>query len=269
MMHENISLGGCPVIRRPEGIYYDGQRVIRLGLGDVGDLYAYRQEWEPFIKAHLDLWREMNDRFENSPDVKRCPLGIFDNSKIQNLEPVWKSWCGSLALTRMMVSTTDPRGILPRWNAWKNKSSAQITAGAADMLAWLQDVVVQVGGADKDKLVAIAKQWGIEIKLPDLPTFSTQQEIIARTEGAYTATKGVLQLLGYGAGEQILQAADVEQAVAKGLTDTAKEIPQTTRWIGIAAAVTAVVVGGILLVYYVPRREPPSPPRREPLPAYG
>jgi len=281
MMNETVFLAGCPVVR-PEGIYYEGRRVIRLapnsGLGDVGDLFAYRQEWEPFIKAHIDLWRNLNDRFEEAErtsfvgntEKKPCPAGIFTPDQIPAMS--WgggKSWCSALSLTRMMVSTTDPRGILPRWNAWNSKSSAQILAGAADMLSWLQSVVLQVGGPDKDKLLSIAKEWGLEsnIKLPELPSFSTQQEIIARTEGAYTTTKGLLQLIGYGAGEQILTAANVEQAVSKGLTDTAKELPQTTRWIGIAAVVTAVVVGGILIVYYKPRREPERPERSYALPA--
>jgi len=32
MVNETVFLGGCPIIK-PEGIYYDGRRVIRLGLG--------------------------------------------------------------------------------------------------------------------------------------------------------------------------------------------------------------------------------------------
>ena len=40
-----------------ELVHYGGRPVMlaRLGVGDdtsVGDLLAYRQEWEPFIKAH-------------------------------------------------------------------------------------------------------------------------------------------------------------------------------------------------------------------------
>jgi len=258
MNGETLFLGDCPIIR-PEGIYYDGRRVISLGIGDVGDLFSYRQEWEPFIAAHLALWRDMNARFENSPDVSKCPPGIFTEAQIKNPDPVWQSWCAALALTRLQTSTTDPSGILPRWNAWANKSSAQILAGAPDMLKWLQDVVVQVGGADKDKLVQIAKTWGLEIKLPDLPTFSTQQEVIARTEGAYVTTKGILQILGYGTGETIKLAGDVTQAVAEGLSDTAKALPKAIPWMGMVFVAVAVVVGGALLVYYVPRRE--LPPR--------
>jgi hypothetical protein len=269
MINETLSLGvgECPVIR-PEGIYFGGRRVIALdpnlsglgsfGLGDVTDLLAYRREWEPFIAAHLELWRDLNRRFENSPDMTKCPPGIFKDSQIQSLDPVWRSWCAALALTRTQTSTTDPRGILPRWNAWKDKSSADIVAGASAMLAWHQDVVMGVGGPDKNKLVEIAKFWEIKIQLPDLPPLSTQQDIISRIQGAYIATKGVLQLFGYGAYDALVGTASVAQAVAQGLTDTAKEFPKTARWIGIAAGVAVAVVGGALIVYYIPRRSTPS-----------
>ncbi len=268
MINETVFLGGCPVILPGDGIYYDGRRVIALagvGLGDVGDLLAYRQEWEPFIQAHLALWRDLNNRFENSPDVTKCPPGIFTKDQIpKNIDPdpaanaVWRSWCGALALTRMMTSTTDPNGILPRWNAWAGKTSAQILAGASDMLTWLQEVVVNVGGPDKDRLVDIGKQWDIAIQLPELPSFSTQQEVIARIEGAYITTKGVLQILGYGVGETISGAANVTQAVSQGLTDSAKALPKALNWALIAGAVAVAVVGGALVVYYLPRRTEPA-----------
>ena len=277
MMNETVFLGECPVILPGDGIYYGGRRVIALagvGVGDVGDLIAYRQEWEPFIQAHLALWRDLNNRFENSPDVTKCPPGIFTKDQIsQNIDPdpaanaVWRSWCASLALTRMMTSTTDPNGILPRWNSWAGKTSAQILAGASDMLTWLQEVVVNVGGPDKDRLVDIGKQWDIAIQLPELPSFSTQQEVIARIEGAYITTKGVLQILGYGVGETISGAANVTQAVSQGLTDSAKALPKALNWALIAGAVTVAVVGGALIVYYVPRRNSPPPPPRQSLPA--
>jgi hypothetical protein len=261
MINETLSLGECPIIR-PEGIYYGGRRVIALdpglsgfGLGDVGDLLAYRQEWEPFIAAHLALWRRLNTLLENSSDAKQCPTGVFTDAQIdKNLNSTLHAFCASLALTRMYTSNTHPLGILTQWNAWKDKSSADIVSGAAAMLKWHQDVVMRVGGSDKDDLVEIAKLWDIDIQLPDLPSFSTQQEIIARIQGAYITTKGVLQIIGYGVGETLGMVSDATQAVAQGLTDTAKALPKTAHWLGIALGVTAAVVGGALIIYYVPRR---------------
>jgi hypothetical protein len=158
----------------------------------------------------------------------------------------------------MYTSDTYPPGILPQWNAWKGKSSSEILTGAGSMLEWHQDVVMKVGGPYKDELLKIAKLWGIEIRLPELPSFDKQQEIIARIEGAYIAVKGVLQVIGYGVGETLVKAGDVTEAVAEGLTETAKAIPKAVSspltWIGITAVLA--VVGGVLLVYYAPRRSP-------------
>ncbi len=254
-MNETVFLGGCPVIR-PEGIYLNGRRVIRIGmsgvgLGDVGDLLAYRQMWEPFIAAHLNMWRNMNEVLENNAVAKECPSGIFDASKMPNGS--LQSFCAALALTRIYTSATHPLGILTQWNAWKDKSSADIVAGAASMLESQQNVVLRVGNVYKDELVKIAKNWNIDIKLPDVPSFSLQQELQARIAGAYVTAKGVVQIIGYGAGEALMMVADTAQATAQGLKETAQDIPRTTRWVAIAVAVSAVVVGGALIVYYMPR----------------
>lgn len=248
-MNEMLFLGGRPVIR-PE--------LMGFALGDVGDLLAYRAEWEPFISAHLALWRRLNEDFEASVVSKECPSGIFDASKLQGLTPSLQSFCSALNYTRIYTSDTDPRGILPQWNAWKDRSSADILAGASSMLEWHQSVVMRVGGTYKDNLLNVAKVWNTEVQLPDLPSFSTQQEIRARIEGAYISTKGVIQIVGYGIAQELKMVGDVTQAVAQGLKDTANQLPKTARWVAITAAVTAVVVGGVLIVYYVPRKQKPQ-----------
>ncbi len=268
MLNETLSFGvsECPIIR-PEGIYFGGRKVIALtpglsgvGLGDVGDLLAYRQEWEPFIAAHIDLWRELNALLESNPDAQKCPPGIFTNAQIKDSDPT--GFCAALQHSRMRVSNTDPGGILTQWNAWKDKSSADILAGAASMLQFHQDTVMRVGGPYTKELLEIVKIWNLTpVQLPDIPSFSLQQEIRARIEGAYISTKGVIQLIGYSAGELLGEARDLVDATAKGLTDTAKAIPKTIHWMGIALAATAVLVGGVLIVYYVPRRAPTPPPQ--------
>lgn len=260
-MNELVFFGNRPVVRR-ETVYL-GRRPI-VGIGDVGvgvwpaDLLAYRQEWEPFIAAHLALWRHMNELLEGIPDAQKCPAGIFTDSQIQNLDPTMRSFCASLALTRMYTSDTHPLGILTQWNAWANKSSAEVLAGAATMLKWHQDVVLRVGGPYKDNLLQLANLWKIDVQLPDLPTFTAQQDIISTIEGAYVSTKGALQLIGYGAGQSLTIASDTAQAVAKGLQDTAKAIPNVVgnplTWIGVAAVV--VVAAGALIVYYHPSNQP-------------
>jgi hypothetical protein len=257
---------GARAVDAGHGIRYRGRNigVGDVGLSGIGDLLAYRQMWEPFIAAHLEQWRNVNDLLESVSEAKKCPSGIFEASQIQNLPPATQSFCASLVLSRMYTSDTHPFGILPQWNAWAGKSSAEILAGARSMLEWHQDVVMRVGGIDKDNLVRIADAWKISVKVPDLPSFTLQQDVIARIEGAYVTAKGLLQIIGYGAGETLKMAGNVAQAVEEGLVDSAKQLPKTTRWIGVAAAVTAVAVGGALLIYYVPKRRPAPPPRMRP-----
>lgn len=241
-MNEMVFLGGAPA----RG----------FGLGDVGDLLAYRQEWEPFIAAHLGLWRYLNGLLESVPDAQKCPAGIFDASQIKTLDTTSQAFCASLDLTRIRIDDTNPGGILQQWNAWKDKSSADIVAGAADMLKWTQDTVLRVGGSYKDELLQIAKLWNIAVQLPDVPSFSTQQEIAARIQGAYITTKGIIEILGYGAGEALDGATDAAQATAKGLTETAKGIQRTilNPWLWIGVTTVVALVGAGLVVYYVPRK---------------
>jgi hypothetical protein len=231
------------------------------------DLLAYRQQWEPFIKAHLDLWRYLNGIFESVPAAQQCPKGAFTAAAVSNLDAATKQFCASLALTRIRTSDTDPGGILPQWNAWAGKSSAEILAGASSMLKWYQDVVLEVGGEYKDDLLKIAKLWNITgLELPPVPEFSAQQSVISSIEGAGLAAQGLLQIIGYGSGQVLVGAADTAQAVAKGMRDTAKALPGVIgnpwTWIGVAAVVA--VVGGALVVHYVPAPESRRPrvPRR-------
>lgn len=242
-MNEMVFLGGRPV---------------SLGLsdGDVGDLLAYRREWEPFIAGHLDLWRHINAVLEDTQiGQERCPPGIFDPKQLGGDNPAVSALCADLLISRIRTSSTNFGGILAQWNVWKDKSSAEILSGAKSMLAFHQEVVLRVGGPMKDDLVRIAKFWNIEIKLPDLPDFGLQQDIISRIQGAFITTKGLLQIVGYAAGDTLSLVGDTGEAVAKGLSDTAKAIPKAVSnpltWIGIAAVVA--VAGGALIVHYLPR----------------
>ncbi len=260
---QGSALGECPDIR-PDGIYLDGHRVIRLGLqgvgvgANVGDLLAYRQQWEPFIAAHLNLWRGVNELLENTPTAKKCPEGIFKMGEVSTeLNDSERGYCASLNISRMYTNSTYPLGILPQWNAWSGKSSSEILSGAKSMLEWHQSVVMSVGGPYKDELFQIADIWGLAVELPKLPEFSKQQELRARIEGAYITTKGVIQIIGYGAGETLKMAGTTAEAVAEGLQETAKKLPGSLpkpwTWIGIVG-VLAVVSAGVL-IYYVPRTQ--------------
>lgn len=259
-------LSDCPVIR-PEGIYVDGRRVIRFGMEGappvgvegVGDLLAYRQMWDPFVKAHFDLWQYIKELIESAPTAKKCPDGLFSPDQIQHLSGVEQSLCASLRLARMYTSNTDPYGIPRRWNAWTGATSADMLVNTRLILKDLQATVMAVGDSYKDELVRIARLWKIEVELPDVPSFTLQQDIIARIEGAFTAAEGVLEIIGYGAGESLKMAGDTAEAVSEGLKETARAVPEAVRsplvWIGVTAVI-AVVGAGVLI--YAPRKRRPA-----------
>lgn len=243
-MSELVFLGGRPV-------------ALGLGDGDVGDLLAYRQAWEPFIAGHLELWRHINEILERTQIARDvCPKGIFNPDQIRG-NPAEAALCADLLLSRIMTDPTSPGGILHRWNQWKDRTSSEIVSGAKLMLETHQNTVTWVGGPAKNDLVRIAALWKIPVQLPDLPPFSLQEQIIARIEGAFLATKGVLSLFGYAAGDMLVEASDAAVAGAKDLKDTASRVVDRATspvlWIGVALAVA--VVGGVLVVYYVPRRQ--------------
>lgn len=256
------ALDGCPDIR-PDGIYLDGHRVIRLGLqgvgvGGVSDLLAYRKLWDPFISAHYQLWTTLNERLESSVGAQKCPKGLFKPSDTQHLSVADQSFCAALRLSRMYVSREDPYGIWKRWNYWSGTSSADMLINAKLILEDLQNTVIAVGGPDKDNLVKIARLVDMPIELPDVPEFTVQQALYAQIEGAITAAEGVLEIIGYGAGETLKMAGSTTEAVAESIKETAKAVPEVVKKpitaIGIAAVV--VVVGAGVLIYYMPRRRP-------------
>jgi hypothetical protein len=240
-----------------ETIRRNGRPAVGFGLAaaDPTDLFAYRRLWEPFIRAHLNLWRKLNDNMEGSAGAQQCPPGIFPADQIANLSTVLKAHCAALDITRMRIDPVDANGISAQWNLWSNRSSAEILAAADVMLKQQQDVVARVAGQYKDQLLAIGKQLDIPIELPPVPSISSQQSVIAQLEGAYTTVKGVLQIAGYGTGTGLMWASNQSKAVAEGITDTVKgaaaAAQSTWTWIGLGAIV--VLAGAGLIVYYVPK----------------
>ncbi len=247
-----------------ELVFRGGRAVMyaRLGVGDIGDtwpsdLLAYRRAWEPFIRAHVELWRHFNSLFEATPTGKTCPAGV-DQSTLASLDPNTKAFCSSLLLTRLRGgenTQTKPPSISAMWDAWRDKSASDILVGAPAMLTQQQSVVQTVAGQYKDELLEIAKFWNINVKLPDVPTFSTQQTIIAQIEGAYVAAKGILQLAGYATGTTLQWTATQAAALTEGLTDTVKALPKAISspwlWVGVTAVV--VTIGAGMVFYYVPK----------------
>lgn len=64
MINETVFLGGCPVIK-PEGIYVDGRRVIRLGMDGVGVGALERRNPLPPGKYWVDVFTPQEAAFQD------------------------------------------------------------------------------------------------------------------------------------------------------------------------------------------------------------
>lgn len=64
LMNENVFLGECPVIR-PEGIYFGGRRVIRLGMDGVGVGAIERKNPLPPGKYWVDVFEPQEIAFQD------------------------------------------------------------------------------------------------------------------------------------------------------------------------------------------------------------
>ena len=270
MISEAVQIGGRAVrgfalVDPPDVLPppFGGRRMYResFGTSDTGDawpgdLLAYRQMWEPFIRAHVAIWRYMNSLFEATPAAKNCPAGNFTDAELQGLDPTMRGFCTSLLRTRVLGgSSTDAGSISAQWDAFAGKSNADIVAGAPSMLKWLQDVVKLVSGTYKDELLDIARFWKIDVKLPDAPPIDAQQQIIAKIEGAYVAAKGILELAGYATGTTLRWTATQAAALTEGLTNTVKALPQAINnpWLWVGVVAVAITIGTGLVIYYVPK----------------
>ncbi len=255
-----------------EAIYRGGQLVRGFGLSETSldefglgqfstwppQLLAYRKRWEPFIAAHLAIWRALNAAFEGSQDSANCPPPALSEISKRPLD-----FCHALNLTRMRLADDPAIGIVAQWNAFHDQPASYVVQNAATILKYYQDVVVRVGGPYKDELVEIGEQFGIAVTLPPVPDFTLQELTIAQIQGAGYVVAGVLEIVGYKlvAGHKaiIKTAINANKAIAAGLQKAAQEIVagywSTQKVIGVTAVIAVAVVGAGLLVYYVPKRK--------------
>ena len=246
-----------------ELVFRNGRAVMygSFGVGDASvwpsDLLAYRQMWEPFIRAHIELWRYFQSLFEATPAGKTCPAGV-DQSSLNSLDPNMRAFCSSLLLARLRGgdnTQTKPPSISAMWDAWRDKSASDILLGASTMLGQQQDVVRTVAGQYKDELLEIAKFWKIDVKLPDVPTFSTQQRSSRDRGSVHRLRKGFSSWPATRRGTTLQWTATQAAALTEGLTDTVKALPKAISspwlWVGVTAVV--VMIGAGMVIYYVPK----------------
>ena len=84
MFNETVFLGDCPVIR-PEEIYIDGQRVIRLGMGDIGVGTIERRNPLPVGRYWVDVFDSKEAAFQNWLKAHKAEVQVIS---AETFEPI-------------------------------------------------------------------------------------------------------------------------------------------------------------------------------------
>ena len=287
MMNEKISRGGrqavgfgeCPVVR-PEGIYYQGRRVIRLGVGDIGCSGVNLDEWKSQNRVKLYPGQRIRWIFARSTDDKA------------SLDDIRAQAEGSLGTASVFQKWFDPVALLPG-------DLTETEAGKIDNLRVL-------GTGTREAMIAAGQAAGLTIsqRAEDIPgpIFVRLPKIYVLVEFVYRGTQNSMPWpvyddaviarkwcpteaqwglsIAFGQGsdaakvpketslsnpstytplpssETIAKTAD---ELAKKAADLAGEIPKALNWALIAGVTVAVVAVGGAIIYYAPRRSTPTP----------
>jgi hypothetical protein len=285
-MNETISRGGrqavgfgeCPVVR-PEGIYYGGRRVIRLGVGDIGCSGINLDEWKTKNRVRLYPGQRIRWIFARSTDDKASLDDIRAQVVGQNFTAsVFQKWFDPVALLPGDFTETEAGKIDNLSVLGIGTREAMITAGQAAGLVIAQKAEDMPGPI----LVRLPKIYvlvefvyrGTQNSMPWpmyddatiarkwCPTEAQWGLSIAFKQGADAAVVPKETTLSnpstytpLPSSETIAKTAD---EIAKKAADLAGEIPKALNWALIAGVTVAVVAVGGAIIYYAPRRSTPN-----------
>jgi len=286
MMNETISLGGasvvgfgeCPVIQ-PDGIYYEGRRVIRLGMGGVGvgDVGC--------VGIDLDAWKAAN-RVKLYPGQRIRWIFAKATDDKASLDDTVAQAEGSFGTASVFQKWFDPVALLPG-------DLTETEAGKIDNLKVL-------GIGTREAMIAAGQSSGLIIaqKAEDIPgPISVRTpKIYVLVEFVYRGTQSSMPWPVYDdatfarkwcpkealwglsvAFSQGADAAIVPKETTLSNPSTYTPLPSSEKIAETAAdlmkkageavggaipwiAITGVLVGGALLVYYLPKRSAPALP---------
>jgi hypothetical protein len=263
MMNETVFLGGCPVIR-PEGIYLNGRRVIRLGLSGpavtwVAWYNSHGDEQNSFDEAAAAL-----DDTSTTPEQKQHYIDFFggsDDEKEALRNYVATGGRAALFAAPAKNYGTTPIAVIKPSGPIESAPNgvtlhpgtytySNITQTGEGFDAWVQSNTKTV----KNTVV----QTSVSV-LPGGASYYTDNLFVVYQDTLWPSNlKGLPTWLPPGTDPVKYWGKVTPPAPPDwGAITPPKE---TLQWIGIAAAVAVVLVGGALVVYYHPRRqEPPLP----------
>ena len=275
MMNETVFLGECPVIR-PEGIYYGGRRVIRLGMGDASPTVT----WVAWYNTHGDQQSSFDeaasalDDPSTTPDQKQHYIDSFGGSDDEK------------AALQNYVATGGRRALFaaPAKNYGSNpiaviKPSGPIEAAPGGVIlhpgTYTYSNVTSTGeGFDEwvqnnSKTVKNTVVQTSAAVLPGGVSYYTDNLFVVYQDTLWPMTLTQVWTPSNAMGMPTWLPPGTDPVKYWGKVtppappdwNALKPPDNTVAWIGAAVAVTAIVVGGVLVTYYVPRQSPPLPPR--------
>lgn len=281
-MNETIFLGGCPVIR-PEGIYLDGQRVIRFGLAertagvaDIGCGDVDVDQWKARNRVRLYPSQRMRWLFAVSKDgregMTETELRAVFETTIFPFNPVFLRWFSQVALNPGDVLATQGKIDNTKMLAYGTKEemldvaarSGLVIAERAENLPGISTLVVR-----QPKVYALVEfdYRSIDTSMPwpvyngrtlankwcpldcDVALSVTfQQTTDAKNIPKETSIANPSTWTPLPSSEEVLKIAG---EAAKGAVGDATKVLTTVAIVG------AVAGAGWLLYKYAPRPEPP------------
>jgi len=269
-MDETVFLGGCPVIR-PEGIYYDGRRVIRFGMSDAAPPTV---TWVAWYNSHGDDQSSFDDAAkaldtttpEQTPEQKQNYIDFFGGSDDEK------------AALRNYVATGGRRALFaaPAKNYGTNPIAVIKPSGPIEKApngvtlhpgTYTYSNVTQTGEGFDEWVQSNAKtvkntvvQTSASV-LPGGVSYYTDNLLVVYQDTLWPASLSGLPTWLPPGTDPVKYWGKVTPP-AKPDWDILPSPQKALNWALIAGAVAVVVVGGALIVYYVPRRQPT--PRLEP-----
>lgn len=219
----------------------DGPEAEFVGVGKIGfgttpdDVLAYRQTWDAYVMGVARALATCSAAWANTA----VQPSVADLSAVA--APTNATVLKAVADANSQASAE----IVAEWNLDALRaqlgenpiSPANVVFLAAEILQDMQRVVLKVG----QLYAPMVKHYCPSIQLPAPPSFDLQAQVIGRIEGLGILGKGVLQILGMGAGG----ALETISNLGKKGGDVASTIGDNIPWI--AGAVIAVAAAFVVV----------------------
>jgi hypothetical protein len=210
------------------------------------DVLAYRVLWDPYVGATVNALRACADLWEAA--ASGLPAGGINLAKYQN--PAADTMTAIANAHRLYAD-----GLVQEWNKHAGMSDVDLVWEAANVLQDFQATVLKCGQLYLPEVAGDCPG----VPQPAPPDLSLQRTVIARIEGLGILARGLLKLLGIGAGGALEAVAEIPKAAAGAasfLTSPAFLIGAGVVLVLAAGVAAAVYARPFALVRRAPARAP-------------